>query len=43
MKAVYLSVVSDSVEREKWSGWSADLTEATQKMWNISLEMVESL
>jgi uridine phosphorylase len=43
IKAVYLSVVSDTVDREKWSGWSADLEKAVDKMWDISLEVVQSL
>jgi uridine phosphorylase len=43
IKVVYLSVVSDNVEKTEWSGWSPDLEEATQKMWEISLELIESL
>jgi purine-nucleoside phosphorylase len=43
IKAVYLSVVSDSVDRRKWSGWSSNLEEAVDKMWGISLEMINSL
>ena len=43
IRAVYLSVVSDNVEKSKWSGWAPDLREAVDKMYNISLEMVDSL
>lgn len=41
IKAVYLSVVSDNVSSEKWSGWSGDLGKAVEKMWAISLEVLE--
>ena len=43
IKAVYLSVVSDIVYGQKWSGWSADLEKTVDKMWNISLEMISML
>jgi purine-nucleoside phosphorylase len=43
IKAVYFSVVSDNVEKTEWSGWARDLSGVTDVMWNISLEMVESL
>jgi len=43
IKPVYLSVVSDNVNRDKWSGWSFNLGKVVEKMWSISLEMVETL
>jgi purine-nucleoside phosphorylase len=43
IKAVYLSVVSDIVHGQKWSGWSVDLEKAIDKMWEISLEMIDML
>ena len=43
IKAVYLSVVSDNVDRDKWSGWFPNLANAVWEMWSISLEMVEAL
>jgi purine-nucleoside phosphorylase len=43
IKAVYLSVVSDNVEKAKWSGWSPDLGKATELMWDVSLELIDSL
>ena len=43
IKAVYLSVVSDNVDRKEWSGWSPELDSMTERMWDISLDMVESL
>jgi uridine phosphorylase len=43
IKAVYLSVVSDIVHGQKWSGWSADLERAVDKMWDICLEMISML
>ena len=42
IKAVYLSVVSDNVDRSTWSGWSANLERSVGHMWDISLEMVEA-
>lgn len=43
IKAVYLSVVSDIVHGQKWSGWSTDLERAVYRMWGISLDVIESL
>ena len=43
IKAVYLSVVADNVNREKWSGWSTDLGNTTEKMWDIILELIKKL
>lgn len=43
IKAVYLSVVSDIVHGQKWSGWSTNLDRAVDKMWDISLDVIESL
>jgi len=43
IKAVYLSVVSDNVDKAKWSGWAPNLGEAIEKMWDASLELAESL
>jgi uridine phosphorylase len=45
IKAVYLSIVSDNVSKEEWSGWSlsAIYGKAVKKMWGICLEMLETL
>jgi len=43
IKAVYISVVSDDVTGSKWSGWNSDLTKAIEAMWDISLDMIDSL
>jgi purine-nucleoside phosphorylase len=43
IKAVYFSIVSDNVEKSEWSGWAPDLGEITDIMWDISLEMIESV
>jgi uridine phosphorylase len=43
IKAVYLSVVSDNVEKARWSGWAPDLRKATETMWDVSLELIDSL
>ena len=43
LKTVYLSVVSDSVAEAKWSGWFADWKQSVQHMWDICLDMVETL
>ena len=43
VRAVYLSVVSDTVYRDRWSGWSPDLWGAVGDMWDIALEMAETL
>jgi len=40
LRAVYLSVVSDTLEGEKWSGWY-DCKEALEQVWSICLEMCE--
>jgi len=40
LRAVYLSVVSDCVGEEKWSGWSSDLKKPVEVMWGICFEMV---
>jgi len=38
LRAVYLSVVSDCVGEEKWSGWSSDLEKPVEEMWGICLK-----
>jgi len=43
IKAVYLSVVSDIVHGQEWSGWSTELEKAVEKMWDISLDMIKAL
>jgi purine-nucleoside phosphorylase len=43
IKAVYFSIVSDNVEKTEWSGWAPDLGKITDVMWDVSLEMIESL
>jgi uridine phosphorylase len=43
IKAVYLSVVSDNVNRDEWSGWATNLGKVVEKMWSIGLEMIETL
>lgn len=43
VRAIYISVVSDDVTGRKWSGWKSDLAKVTEAMWNISLDMIDSL
>lgn len=42
IKAIYLSVVSDTVDRRKWSGWAPNLEKAIDHMWDISLALIKS-
>lgn len=43
VKAAYLSAVSDNVSGEKWSGWFEDFDRAMEQMWDICLEVVETI
>jgi uridine phosphorylase len=43
VKAVYLSAVSDNVSGEKWSGWFTDFGQAMEQIWDICLEVVETI
>jgi len=43
IRAVYMSVVSDNVDSDKWSHWFPNLSEVTEKMWSICLEMIDAL
>jgi purine-nucleoside phosphorylase len=43
IRAVYMSVVSDNVDSDKWSDWFPNLSDVTQKMWSICLEMIDAL
>lgn len=43
IKAVLLSVVSDSVGGGEWSGWSPGIRSAVALLWKVCLEMVDRL
>ena len=43
LKAVYLSVVSDDVSGDEWSGWHPDWEQPIEEVWNICLEMAEAI
>jgi purine-nucleoside phosphorylase len=43
VKAAYLSAVSDNLSGEKWSGWFANFDRAIEQVWDISLEVAETL
>jgi uridine phosphorylase len=43
VKAGYLSAVSDNVSGEKWSGWHENFEQAMEQMWDIYLEVVETI
>jgi uridine phosphorylase len=43
VKAAYLSAVSDNVSGEKWSGWFENYEQAMEQMWDICLEVIETI
>jgi uridine phosphorylase len=43
IRAAYLSVVSDNLSGEQWSGWFTNLEQAVEQVWSISLDVVESI
>lgn len=43
IRVIYLSVVSDTLYRDKWSGWSPNLEDSVGRMWNIALAMIGGL
>jgi purine-nucleoside phosphorylase len=43
LKAAYLSVVSDDVSGDEWSGWFGDFKQVMGQVWDICLDMAETL
>jgi uridine phosphorylase len=43
VKAAYLSAVSDNVSGEKWSGWYENFDQAMEQIWDICLEVLETI
>jgi len=43
VKAGYLAAVSDNVSGEKWSGWFPDFDPVVEQIWDICLEVAESI
>jgi uridine phosphorylase len=43
VKAAYISAVSDNVSGEEWSGWYENYDQAMKQMWDICLEVIETI